>query len=169
MRPVSATTTIDAPRERVFDLIADLGIRGAITDHFLSEFRLSRVDPVGPGAAARFRIGDSGMWMDTTIESVERPHLVRERGLGGRSNKVGVFTVWELAPGEGPEGCEVTVTFWTEPANPFDRARELLMRKRRLRRGWRRTLQRLRELAEVGEPVERVTVAGGDRIPAFNR
>lgn len=169
MRPVAAQTTIDAPRERVFDLIVDLGIRGAITDHFLSEFRLSRVDPVGPGAGARFRLGDSGMWMDTAIESVERPHLVRERGLGGRSNKVGVFTVWELAPGETADGCEVRVTFWTEPASPIARARELLMRKGPLRRGWRRTLERLRDVAEAGEPVERVTVAGGDRIPAFSR
>lgn len=166
MRPVNATTTIDAPRERVFGLITDLSARPAFTDHFLFDLRLARVDPVGVGAGARFRLGKSGPWMDTTIEAAEPPHLVRERGHGGRANRVGVFCVWELAPGADPDGCEVTVTFWTEPANVFDRLRELFVSKRRLRRGWQRALDRLRDLAEAEGPVERVRVAGGDRLPA---
>ena len=56
MGPISLTTTIDAPRERVFDLIVDLARRPAWTDHFLSDYRLERIPPVGEGAAARFRI-----------------------------------------------------------------------------------------------------------------
>ena len=103
------------PRERVFGLICDLSIRPAFTDHMFKDLRLERVDPVGVGAGARFRIGDDGAWLDTVIEEVESPHTVREHGHGGRVNRLPVFTVWELAEGPGPDGCEVTVSFWAEP------------------------------------------------------
>jgi hypothetical protein len=168
MRPVFASTTIDAPRERVFDLICDLAARPAFTDHFLAELRLGRLDPVGPGASARFRLGDSGVWFDTVIDHVERPHLVREHGYGGRSNRIPAFTVWELAEGPAPDGCEVSVTYWTEPASLIDRAREPFRSGRFFRRGLRRALERLRGLAESDRPVPRIAVAGGDRLPAFN-
>jgi uncharacterized protein YndB with AHSA1/START domain len=170
MRPVSATISIDAPRERVFDLLSDLAIRPAFTDHFLTDYRLGRVDPVGPGAAARFRLRESGAWLDTVIdEASRRPHLLREHGRGGRSNRVPAFTVWELAEGPGEGTSELTVTFWTEPANPLDKARELFGASRFFRRDWQRALGRLREIAESERPAERIEVAGGDRLPAFNR
>lgn len=160
MGPVSATTTIDAPRERVCGLICDLAIRPAFTDHFATEYRLQRLDPVGVGAAARFRLGDSGPWMDTAIEEVEAPHLVREGGRGGRGNLVGAHTVWELIEGPSAGGCEVTVTFWTEPPSGLARLRGSLGSGRWFRRQWVRALARLREVAEAERPVERVTVAG---------
>ena len=167
MRPVSASISIDAPRERVFDLICDLASRPAFTDHFLSEYRLERVDPVGVGAAARFRLHESGEWLDTVIEAAERPHMIRERGRGGRLNRVPAFTVWELAPGPSPDACEVRVTFWTEPSHPFDRIRELAGASRWFERNWARALRRLKEVVESGRPIERVSVAGADRLPAF--
>ena len=167
MRPVSTTTTIDAPRERVFDLICDISCRPAFTDHFLTDLRLGRMDPVGVGASARFRIRDSNVWLDTVIEEVERPYLVRESGRGGRSNRVPVFTVWELAEGAAPGGCEVTVTFWAEPTNHIDRLHKPFRSTRIYRRGLKRALERLRELAESDGPVRRVTVGGGDRVPTF--
>jgi uncharacterized protein YndB with AHSA1/START domain len=167
MRPVSASSTIDAPRERVFDLLCDLSIRPAFTDHFLIDFRLGRLDPVGPGASARFRLRESGVWLDTVIESVERPHLVREQGRGGSSNRVPTFTIWELAEAAAPSSCEVAVSFWTEPATAIDRARELFGGTRAFGRDWQRALERLKRIAESDEPVPRVGVAGGDRVPAF--
>jgi uncharacterized protein YndB with AHSA1/START domain len=170
MRPVSASTTIDAPRERVFALLNDLSLRPSFTDHFLTDQRLERVNPVGAGAATRFRLGDSGRWMDTVIDDdSEPPHLLREHGHGGRSNRVPTFTVWELAEGPGPGGCEVGVTFWTEPQSPFDRVRELIGGSRHLRRGWQRALARLREIAEAERPVQGIAIAGTDRLPTFNR
>jgi uncharacterized protein YndB with AHSA1/START domain len=169
MRPVSADVLVDAPRERVFDLLVDLSRRPAFTDHFLEEYRLERMDPVGVGAAARFRITASGAWLDTEIELAERPHLVREQGRGGRVNRLPVFTVWELAPGPSPQSCEVTVTFWTEPTHFFDRLRSPLGRAGSLRRGWDRTLRRLKEIAEGGEVTPPVTVAGLDRLPSTAR
>ena len=156
------------PRERVFDLLTDLAIRPAFTDHFIGEYRLERLDPAGVGAAARFRIEGGVGWMNTVIEAAERPHLVREHGRGGRSNRVAVFTVWELAEGPSPQSCEATVTFWSEPGNLFDRLRERRS-SRRLGRGWSHALRRLRTIAEEGTALERVTVAGGDRLPAFAR
>jgi uncharacterized protein YndB with AHSA1/START domain len=170
MRPVSAKVTIDAPRERVYDLLTDLSLRPAFTDHFFGDYRLQRVDPVGPGAAARFRMLGSGAWLDTTIgDDSERPHLVRERGQTGPSNRVPTNTVWELAEAPDRSGSEVTVTFWTEPQNMFDKAREALGGTGLLKRGWKRALARLRDLAETGAKPSRVQVAGMDRLPAFNR
>ncbi len=169
MRPVSATTSIDAPRERVFDLLCDLAARPAFCDHFLSEYRLERLDPVGVGAGARFRLRQSGEWMDTVIVEVDRPHLVREEGRGGRSNLVPVHTVWELAEGAAPGSSEVSVTFWTEPPTLVDRVRELTGSSYFFRRDLQRALGRLRGLIEGSEPVERVGVGGGERLPAFVR
>ncbi len=169
MRPISETITIDVPRERLIELITDLSIRPAFTDHFLTGFRLERLEPVGVGASARFRLGDSGAWLDTVIERIESPHLVRESGHGGRTNRLPVFTVWELAEGPSPRGTELSFNFWTEPQNAFDKLRNPFGRARRLRRNWRRALRRLQELAESGEAVERLTVAGGDRLPTFVR
>jgi uncharacterized protein YndB with AHSA1/START domain len=165
MRPVSVSVAIDLPRERVFDFLSDLSARPAFTDHFLAEYRLERVDPVGVGAAARFRLRESGEWLDTVIEEAQRPHLIRERGHGGRWNRVPAVTVWELAPGPAPGSCEVTVTFWTEPSRPLDRLRELTGTATWFRRHWRRALTRLRDLLESERPIERVGVAGGDRLP----
>lgn len=170
MRPVSAKISIDAPRERVFDLLSDLSVRPSFTDHFLSDYRLERVDPVGPGAAARFRLRVSGDWLDTVIDGAsERPHLVREHGRGGPSNRIPVFTVWEIAEGPGPGGCEVTVTFWSEPQGIPDKLRELPGGSRYFRRDWRRALMRLREIAEGERAAEHVDIAGTDRVPSFSR
>lgn len=169
MRPVSAELTIDAPRERVFALLCDLARRPAFTDHFLTEYRLERVNPVGVGAAARFRLGDSGTWLDTVIEEAEPPHVVRECGRGGRTNRLPVFTVWELAEGPNAAGCELRVTLWGEPANVFDRIRNPLGRSGPLRRDLQRTLRRLKELVETDAEIAPITVAGGDRLPSFVR
>jgi uncharacterized protein YndB with AHSA1/START domain len=168
MRPVSATISIDVPRERVFDLICDLSRRPAFTDHFQHDFRLGRLDPLGVGASGRLKLADSP-WssMDTAIEEVERPHLVREHGCGGRANRIDVFTVWELAEGPSPDGCEVTVVFWTEPKTLFDRVREPFPSPRRLRRDWAKALRRLRDLAESEASAEPVKVAGTEPLPTL--
>ena len=62
-------------------------------------------------------------WMETVIEEVDEPQRIFERGRGGRLDRVPIFTVWELTEGAG-RTTEAKVTFWTEPANPFDRMRE---------------------------------------------
>jgi uncharacterized protein YndB with AHSA1/START domain len=168
VRPISATELIDVPRERVFDLLTDLSFRPSFTDHFMTDYRLQRLEPVGVGAAARFRLDHWRSWADTAIDVAERPHLIREQGLGGRVNRVRLLTVWELAEGASPESTELTVTFWTETVTRFDRLKELGA-GRKLRRDWKRALRRLRTIAEEGAAVDRVTVGGGDALPAFAR
>ena len=166
MGPVSADIVIDVPRERVFDLLCDLANREAFTDHFIDELRLERLPSAGVGAAARFRIQPpmTTTWMETVIDEAERPHRIYERGKGGRLDRVPAATVWELVAGPGG-ATEVRLSFWTEPSHPLDRLRELLGAGRWHRRQWERALRRLKELLESGAAVERVGVAGEDRIP----
>jgi uncharacterized protein YndB with AHSA1/START domain len=166
MGPVSATVVIDQPRERVFDFVGDLANREAFTVGFIEQLRLERLPSSGVGAAARFHIKPRriAMWMETVIEEAERPHRIYERGRGGRTDRIPVFTVWELVDEPG-EATEVTVTFWTEPSHPADRIREKFGHARAFRRGWSRSLEQLREILESGTPVEPVRVAGEPRIP----
>jgi uncharacterized protein YndB with AHSA1/START domain len=165
MGPVGAELEIDQPRERIFELIADLALRPSFTDHFVSEYRLTRIDSRGVGAGARFRLSlaPRAVWMDSTIAEARPPHMLVEHGRGGRSNRIPSTTVWEILEGAGPLS-KVRVAFWTEPSNPVDRVLEKLSgAEMRLERDWRQALQRLREQLESGAaPAERVSVAGGN-------
>jgi uncharacterized protein YndB with AHSA1/START domain len=166
MGPISAEIEIDVPRQRAFELIGDLSVRPSFTDHFLSNFHLTRIEPSGVGAGARFRVEAPlrKVWMDTTITELEPPHKIVERGLGGRTNRVRTRTVWELTEGPGAL-TKVRVAHWTEPRNPVDRTLEVLSAGSFWQeRGWREALRRLRDLLEADAPVaERIGVAGGNR------
>jgi uncharacterized protein YndB with AHSA1/START domain len=164
MRPVSARLVIDATREEVFDLLLDLSARPAFMDHFVEQYQLLRENPVGAGAGARFKVADAGGFIDSVIAEIEPPHRIVERGRGGRLNRVPNVTEWVLTDSPGSSGCEVSVTFWTEPSMPFDRLRDARHSARRLARHLRSALERLRDLAETGSEPARVTVAGGDRL-----
>ena len=165
MGPLSAEVEMDVPRERVFSFLIDLANRPAFTDHFLTNFHLARIESAGEGASARFCMEGRGpdTWFDTQITEVDFPHRITERGRGGRLNRIPVTTVWEIVEGPGSLST-VRVTFWTEPSNPFDRAREGMGRSGAARRGFRTALRRLRDLLEEGKvPTERIGVAGGNR------
>lgn len=162
MGPISAKISIDLPREAVFDLVCDLSVRPAFADHLMEDFHLLRIEPVGRGAGARFRLRDGG-WVDSVIEEVDDPHRLVERGHGGYLNRVPNTTEWLLSEAGG-DGCEVKVTFWTEPSRALDKLRDAKASERRLGRGLRKMLERLREVAESGTPPERIAVAGADRV-----
>jgi uncharacterized protein YndB with AHSA1/START domain len=165
MGPVSAEVEIDLPRQRVFEAIADLARRRSFTDHFVSDFHLTRIDPRGVGAGARFRIPmfPRAIWMDTAITEIDPPHMIVERGCGGRANRIPSVTVWELHEGSGPL-TRVRVAFWTEPPGHLDRLLEKLSgASMRLERDWREALLRLRDQLESEAPPEApVAVAGGN-------
>jgi uncharacterized protein YndB with AHSA1/START domain len=165
MGPVSTEIEIDVPREQVFAALADLALRPSFTDHFLTDFHLTRIDSAGVGAGARFRAQGPlrKVWMDTTIASLEEPYRIVEKGLGGRANRIRNHTVWELTEAGGSLTA-VRVSHWTEPA-PGDRVLELLSAASVWQaRGWRQALRRLRDKLESDQPVpERVAVAGGNR------
>lgn len=165
MGPVSATVTIDAPRERVFAEISDLAKRPAFCDHFAEDFHLQRLESTGVGAAARFRTDAPrfGIWMETVIAEIEAPHRLLERGRGSRADRMPLNTAWELVEGPG-QTTEVTVTFWGEADNPIDAAKGKLGAARWYRRQWKRALRRLQEQLEAGLPLEPLRVAGTSRI-----
>jgi uncharacterized protein YndB with AHSA1/START domain len=166
MGPIRAETEIDVPRERVFEKLADLAERPSFTDHFLTGFHLTRIDSTGVGAGARFRVEAPlrSPWMDTTIVELDYPHLIVERGQGGRANRIPTHTVWELTEGPGSL-TTARVSSWTAPTNPIDRGLELLSagsvwQQRR----WRDAMRRLRDGLESGVwEGEPIAVAGGNR------
>lgn len=165
MGPFGAEIEIDAPRERVFETIADLARRPSFTGHFLRGFHLTRIESSGIGAGARFRVALPlrSVWMDTAIVELEQPHKIVERGRGGRANRIPSTTVWELTEGSGSL-TRVRVSHWTEPPNPLDRALEVLAGNSISEpRGWREALRRLRDQLESGEATPApVAVAGGN-------
>jgi len=165
MGPISAETEIDLPRERVFAVLADLAERPSFTDHFLSGFHLTRIESAGVGAGARLRVEAPlrSVWMDTTIVELEAPHLIVERGAGGRANRIASHTVWELTERPGSLTA-VRLSHWTEPGH-LDRGLELLSAGSVwTQRGWREALRRLRDRLESEAPdLDRIAVAGGNR------
>ena len=166
MGPVSAEVEVDASREEVFALLTDLSLRPSFTDHFLTDFRLLRIDPVGVGAGARFRIDTPfrSPWADATIVELEEPFKLVERGRTGRTNRIETTTVWEVTGGSGGL-TKVTVSSWTTPTHPVDKVVESLSRAEGFqRRGWKEALRRLREILEGERQLEdRVAVGGGNR------
>jgi len=165
MGPVSAGIEIDAPRERVFATLADLARRPSFTDHFLTDFHLTRLESRGIGAGARFRLVSPlrSIWLDTAIVELEEPHRIVERGRGGRGNRIPSTVVWELTEGGG-RLTGVRLSHWTGPSNPVDRALELAAASSVWeQRGWREALRRLRDQLEGEAAVPApLAVAGGN-------
>ena len=166
MGPISAEVEVDAPREAAFELISDLARRPNYTDHFLTGLHLTRIDARGIGAGARFRVKAPlrSPWEDTTIVELEEPFKIVERGAGGRSNRIPTHTVWEFEPGRA--GMTILrVTHWTTPKEPLDKLVEALSFGAHFqRKGWKKALNRLRDILEEGGPGgERIAVAGGNR------
>ena len=153
------------PRELIFELVGDLAWRSSFTDHFISDFHLTRIESGGVGAGARFRLHLplNSAWMETTIVEADPLHRIIEHGRGGRDNRVVARTVWELTEGPGSLSS-LRVSHWTEPSHPIDRARETLGAASMFsQRHWSEALRRLRDLLESGVRGEGpVAVAGGN-------
>jgi len=166
MRPVVAEIEIEATREAAFELLSDLGRRPSFTDHFLTGYRLTRIEARGEGAGARFRVKAPlrSPWEDTTIVATREPNRIEERGFGGRMNRIPNHTVWEVEPSKAGM-IRVRVTHWTEPTHPVDKLVESLSFGAHFqRKGWRGAMKRLRDILEGGAPEgDRIAVVGGNR------
>jgi uncharacterized protein YndB with AHSA1/START domain len=162
MREVAVETVISAPRERIFDFIADVAGRPAYCDHYLEDFRLARANPYGVGAAARFRLRAplAKEYAELTITEADRPRRLVEELRVGRLGRNRSLAVYELIPEPGG-ATRVRLTTYSEPATLADRVREIGAAGW-LRRQSKRALERLRLIFE--EPPEgelaRATVAG---------
>jgi uncharacterized protein YndB with AHSA1/START domain len=162
--PVVAHTVIGRPREEVFDYLADISNHPEFSGHFMHHFRLTRLDPVGRGAGARFKLDaplNRYSWFDMTFAEVERPYRIVAVGRGGKFNRIATTTIWTLEPSAGG-GTRVEVMTETVPALPTDRFIEGITGFRGwMRRNVGKSLRRLQSILE--EDVDRgrrATVAG---------
>ena len=164
MDPVTVSTVISVPRERVFDYLQDIANHSEFSDHYLVDWHLTRIDSVGRGAGARFRVkipGNRFSWGDVTLVEVERPHRIVEVGRMGKNNRIRTLAVYELSEG-APATTRVRLTLQTEPHTLSDRLMEVLAGRRWARRKAGRAMRRLRSIIERGEGRgSRVTVASG--------
>jgi uncharacterized protein YndB with AHSA1/START domain len=162
--PVTASVKIGRPREEVFAYLADIANHAEFSDHYVEQFRLTRVDSVGRGAGARFRLRtplQRFSWSDMTFVVVEPPHRIVAVGRGGKFNRIQTTAIWTLDAGPGG-GTEVEYMIESEPVFPTDRLVETLSGQR----GWfkrkvRKALLRLQAILEENEDRgARATVAG---------
>ena len=162
MRQVTVSTVISAPREDVFDFVCDLAARPAYTDHFMRDYRLARVNPVGVGAAARFQLKAplAKEYAELEITEVDRPRRIVEELAVGRRGRNRSLAVYDFSV-EGPGVTRVELTTLSEPATAIDRMRELGAAGW-VRRQTSKALKRLRMIFEeppAGE-LRRATIAG---------
>jgi uncharacterized protein YndB with AHSA1/START domain len=160
--PVTSAITIGRPREEVFDYLADIANHPEFSDHYLKDWRLTRVDSVGSGAGARFRYDAPFQrygWADMTLIEVERPYRIVAVGRGGKFNRNKTFTTWTLTP--AGDGTRVEHTTEIEPELVTDRIMEAFGLRGWYKRGGRKAMRRLQSILEENhDRGKRATVAG---------
>jgi len=166
MDPVTVQTHISAPRERVYELIADVAARPAWTDHYEKDYRLVTPRSVGVGAGARYRLDAPGAtrYVEYSIADARAPRKLLETGRTGRLGRTRYGAEYDLTePGRGVTRVELTI--WTEPENAIERLRESIRFRGWLGRRAHKGLERLRRILEEdsGEPLARATIAGYER------
>jgi uncharacterized protein YndB with AHSA1/START domain len=162
--PVSLKVTIDRPREEVFAYLVDVANHPEFSDHYLKDWHLTRVDSVGRGAGARFRVEvplQRFDWADITFVDVEPPRRIVAVGRGGKYNRIKTTAIWTLDVGPGGS-TDVEYMVESEPALATDRLMETLSGQRGwMKRKSRKALQRLQSILEEDEDRGvRATVAG---------
>ena len=162
VRQVTVSTVITAPREQIFDFVCDLAARPAYTDHFMRDYRLARVNPVGVGAASRFQLKApfAKEYAELQITEVDRPRRIVEEIAVGRRGRNRSLAVYDFTD-EGHGVTRVELTTFSEPATAIDRVKEIGAHGW-LRRQTRKALNRLRMIFEEppkGE-LKRATIAG---------
>jgi uncharacterized protein YndB with AHSA1/START domain len=150
MRPFTVGITIDAPRERVFDYLADIANHAEFSDHYLKDFRLERLDSRGVGAAAAFRISfGSSLWGEMVITELEPPYRIVLEGQTGRLGRVKTRAVYTLT---GRGMTEVEYELSSTPATKVDQLRDALGGRAWLKLQSRRALRRLARALEEDRP-----------------
>src|SRR4051794_7379588 len=137
-------------------------------DHFLADYRLTRVHAVGVGAGAAFVI-DSPLFpqrAEYQIVEAEPPRTLVERGRIGRLGRTTGWTEWELVESYG--STELTVTVWSEPGIRWDGIKEGMGARSWLKRQMSTSLKRLRKIFEEQSerPLARAGVAGYEPLKA---
>jgi uncharacterized protein YndB with AHSA1/START domain len=167
--PVQLQVTISRPREQVFAYLADVSNHAEFLDHFLVDWHLTREDPWGAGAGARYRALaplHRFPWADATLTEVDAPRRIVVAGRTGKYNRIRTRQVWELDE-QGPGATRVRLLVASEPKLPSDRFLELFAGRRWAKRRFGKGLRRLAAILEENrDRGRRATVAGGARKPA---
>ncbi len=162
MDPITVSTTISRPREEVFEYLADIANHAEFTDHYLVDWHLTREDPYGNGAGARFRVKaplSRFSWADMTLAEVQPPFRIVEHGRGGKFNRIRMLSTYTLSP--GPSGTtKVEYTLETEPVMLSDKLMESFGGRSWNKRQAAKAMRRLRTILEEGrDRGRRATVA----------
>ncbi|MDA0184955.1 SRPBCC family protein [Solirubrobacter phytolaccae] len=131
MDPITAHVVIDRPREEVFEYLADIANHPEFSDHFTSQWRLTREESYGRGAGARYKLDaplDRFSWNDMTFIEVKPPFQIVAAGRGGKFNRNETWTTWTLQPSGSATRLEVTTE--TAPKLPTDRFIEAVTARR---------------------------------------
>ena len=150
MDPITVSTTIAKPREQVFEYLADIANHPEFTDHYLTDWRLTRENSYGSGAGARFRVKaplSRFSWADMTFFELQPPFRIVERGRGGKFNRIRMLGTYTLL--DGPGGTtKVEYTLETQPVMLSDRLQEALGGRAWSRRQAAKAMRRLRSILE---------------------
>jgi uncharacterized protein YndB with AHSA1/START domain len=161
MREVTVSAFISAPREDVFDYVCDLAARPTWAE-FMGDFRLARVQPVGVGAAARFKLDRllANEYAELTITRADRPRQIIEEIRYGRRGRNRSVAVYDFSRESG-NTTRVELTTLSEPATFVDRLKDVGAAGW-IRRKTSKALDRLRMVFEEPDRVEvkRATIAG---------
>ena len=172
MVPIHVHATIAAPREEIFDFVADLATRSSWMDHCICDLRLLHPRSDGVGAAARYQLKAPRYkpWVQTQIVEAERPRRIVEHTRGGHSNRSEGEVVFGLSR-QGRNLTRVELTIWSQPGTARERFLEKLGARRWIKRQAKVALQRLRAVFEErpDEPLARTGVAGWEpqKAPRF--
>jgi uncharacterized protein YndB with AHSA1/START domain len=150
MDPVSVSTLIGKPREEVFEYLADIANHAEFTDHYLTDWHLTREQSYGTGAGARFRVKAPlarFSWADMTFAELDPPFRIVEQGQGGKFNRVRLLGTYTLTNGPGAT-TKVEYRFETRPVQPSDRLIETLGGRAWTRRQAAKAMRRLRVILE---------------------
>src|SRR5918999_5314520 len=101
MDPVTVDVLIAKPPEEVFEYLADVANHPEFMDHFLKDWRLTRVESYGRGAGARFKVDkrfNRFGWGEVNFVAVDRPNRIVAVGRAGKFNRVKTHFEWTLAP-----------------------------------------------------------------------
>jgi uncharacterized protein YndB with AHSA1/START domain len=164
VEPITVTTTISAPREEIYEYLADIANHAEFTDHYMVDWHLTREDPVGAGAGARFRIKaplSRFSWADVTFAEMQPPYKIVEQGRGGKYNRIRMLGVYTLQPGPGGT-TKVQYTYETVPAMLSDRLLEAVGGRTWAKWQVTKAMRRLRSILEEGRGRgKRASIAGG--------
>ena len=163
MREVTVSKIISADREAIFDLVSDLASRPAYADHYMRDYRLARVNPIGEGAAARFQVKKpfAKEYAELQVSEVDRPRRIVEQIAAGPPWPQPLPRRLRLRQG----GARASLA-WSSPPTasrrPSSTASSRSARPAGLKRQTAKQLERLRMIFEEPgkEPLKRATIAG---------